>query len=263
MAVLFLSGLGSTAQTVPDSIRSEIARLTCECVTLMKIDENENEAGIANFQTCAAATIDVFASNGFIKKDWKEDEDWTADFFEDLIGRLETDCSVFNRFVLKLEQEQTGPQPLEKTDPRYFLSADAMTARNMELNVNAGDAQMKRWSAKDMAGSAIQIVFDIRYAFASDTDAAAYLKANLEKMREGGETTTHNLKEFGTDESYVYGGNPRLMGLFGDVDMAQFNFIFRVKRVVAKVFVSASKKASYNDALLFAKEAIERIKAVK
>ncbi len=261
--IFLLCAAAGVAQAVPDSIRAEIARLTCECVTLMKIDENEKEAGIQNFQTCAAATIDVFAGNGFIKKDWKNDEDWTADFFEDLIGRLETSCPPFKRFVVKLENEQAGPEPLNKTDPRYFLSAEAMTARGMELNVNAGDAQMKRWTAKDMAASAIQIVFDIRYVFSNDTDAAAYLKANLEKMREGGETTTHNLKEFGTDESYVYGGNPRLMGLFGDMDMAQFNFIFRVNKVVAKVFVSASKKATYNDALLFAKEAIDRIKAVK
>ncbi len=262
-ALLLLCATAGVAQTVPDSVRAEIARLTCECVTLMKIDESENEAGIRNFQTCAAATIDVFAGNGNIKKNWKEDENWTADFFEDLIGRLEADCPVFKRMVLKLEKDQAVPQPLEKTDPRYFLSADAMTARNMELNVNAGNAQMKRWTSKDMAGSTIQIVFDIRYVFGSDTDAAAYLKANLEKMREGGEATTHSLKEFGTDESYVYGDNPRLLGLFGDLDMAQFNFIFRVKTVVAKVFVSASKKASYNDALLFAKEAIARIKAVK
>jgi len=39
--------------------------------------------------------------------------------------------------------------------------------------------------------------------------------------------------------------------------------VFRVKNTVAKVFVSTSKKATYGEALAFAKEAIGRIKAVK
>ena len=53
------------------------------------------------------------------------------------------------------------------------------------------------------------------------------------------------------------------MEAFGDLDIAQFNFVFRVKNVVAKVFVSTTKKTSYEEAVIFAKEAIGRIKAFK
>jgi len=61
-------------------------------------------------------------------------------------------------------------------------------------------------------------------------------------------------------ESKVFGGNPKLLQAFGDLDLAQTNFVFRVKNIVAKVFVGSSKKASYDEILLFAKEAIRRIK---
>jgi len=114
-----------------------------------------------------------------------------------------------------------------------------------------------------MNDAKIQMVFDIRFIFKDEQDAITYFVAKLEEMSEGGELTTHTLNTFGASESKVYGANPRLMGAFGDLDMAQFNFVFRVKNTVAKVFVSASKKASYEEALAFAKEAIGRIKAVK
>ena len=114
-----------------------------------------------------------------------------------------------------------------------------------------------------MNDAKIQMVFDIRFIFKDEQDAAAYFTANLEEMSEGGELTANSLNDLGANISKVYGANPRMKEVFGDMDMVQYNFVFRVKNTVAKVFVSTSKKATYEEAVVFAKEAIGRIKAVK
>jgi hypothetical protein len=114
-----------------------------------------------------------------------------------------------------------------------------------------------------MGTARIQMVFDIRMVFADAKDATSYLAIKENELSEGGKSTTRSLKAFGADESKVFGENEKIVAVFADLDMAQYNFIFRVKNVVAKVFVSTIKKATYEEALVFAKEAIKRIKAVK
>ncbi|MFI5133175.1 MAG: hypothetical protein ACHQEB_02510 [Chitinophagales bacterium] len=158
---------------------------------------------------------------------------------------------------------QQVPDPLDNTDARYFLTAESMEKRGLELEVDSNDLNTKKWSAKDMTNSKYKIVIDTRYVFNNNKDAATYLKVNLEEMREKCENTTYNLKAFGADESHVYGVNPVLKSLFAAKDVVQYNFIFRVKNVVAKVLVAVSKKAAYNDALEIVKEAIGRINEVK
>ena len=262
-ALLLFMAVGSKAQQVPDSVKSQAYTRTCECITLMKIDGAGEEAGINIFRNCADATIDIFAGYEVVKKNWRDDKEWTDNFYKDLIAYIKKSCPAYQKFLEKTNQKNTVPVPLTETDARYFLTAETMNKKNMELNPNGSNATMNRWSAKDMNNSSIQLVFDIRYAFENDKDAAAYLKANLEELNEGGGSTVNSLTAFGADESHVYTENPKLKSLFSDMDMRQYNFVFRVKKVVAKVFISGTKKATYNDALVYAKEAIERIKAVK
>jgi hypothetical protein len=172
-------------------------------------------------------------------------------------------CPVFETLLDKVNKHADAPDPLPSVDEKYFLAKEWMIQKGMEDNVNAANENMRRWSAKKMNDAKIQMVFDIRFIFKDEQEAGTYFMAKLDEMSEGGELTTNTLNAFGASESKVYGANPKLMGAFGDLDMAQYNFVFRVKNTVAKVFVSASKKATYEEVLVFAKEAIGRIKAVK
>ncbi len=262
-ALLLFMTVGSKAQQVPDSVKSQASILTCECIALMKIDEAGEEAGIKIFRNCADTTIDALAGYEVVKKNWRDDKEWTDKFYKDQIRYIKKGCPAYQKFLEKTDQKDTVPVPLTETDTRYFLTAETMNKKNMELNPNGSNATMNRWSAKDMDKSSIQLVFDIRYAFENDKDATTYLKVNLEELNEGGGSTVNSLAAFGADESHVYTENPKLMSLFSDMDMRQYNFVFRVEKVVAKVFISGTQKATYNDALVYAKEAIERIKAVK
>jgi hypothetical protein len=158
---------------------------------------------------------------------------------------------------------QDVPDPLDNTDARYFLTAETMEKRGLGLEIDSTDLNTKRWSAKEMDNSKYKIALDTRYVFNNNKDASTYLKARLEEMREKGESTAYSLKAFGADESHVYGVNPILKSIFAAKDVVQYNFIFRVKNVVAKILVAVSRKATYNDALELAKEAIGRINAVK
>jgi hypothetical protein len=253
----------SAQKSLPDSTMKEFARLTCECATLMKIDQGSTEKGIQNLGTCINSTIGVYENSGWIQKEWMDDSSWTQKFNTELQVELLKTCPVFKTLAQKADKPVDVPNPLPSVNEKYFLAKESMIKKGMEANVNAGDANMKRWSAKNMNNAKIQMVFDIRYVFKNEKDATGYYKAKLEEMSEGGELTTNSLKTFGASESKVYGSNPQLLATFGDLDMAQYNFVFRIKNIVAKVFVSASKKTSYQEVVVFAKEAIGRIKAVK
>ncbi len=248
-------------QPLPDSAMRELSRLTCECATLMKIDNGDAETGAKNLGTCINSTIGIYVQNDWIKKEWLDDTAWVSVFYHDLEEELTGNCPAFAALLKKLNQKAPEPQP--SVDQKYFLTDAFMTAKELEKNPAASNATMRRWSAKNMGTSKIQMVFDIRMVFTNAEEAATYLQLKENEMSEGGKHTAHSLAAFGVDESKVFGENEKLLGAFGGMDMAQYNFVFRIKNVVAKVFVSASKKATYEEALVFAKEAIGRIKAVK
>lgn len=258
--LLFVAQSLQAQKPLPDSAMQQFCRLTCECATLMKIDEGDTENSIKNLRTCITTTVGVFENNGWFKKEWLDDSAWVANFNRGLQKNLGNDCPAFKTLLTNLEPKE--PEQLPTVNEKYFLSDASMTGRNMELNTKATTENMRRWSAKDFGNAKIQMVFDIRFAFSNEKDAADYLKTKWNELSEGGDTTTYSLKSYGADESKVFGANPGLAGVFGDIDMAQYNFVFRVKNIVAKVFVSATKKATYDEALTFAKEAITRINAV-
>jgi hypothetical protein len=260
---LFFAQIASAQKSLPDSTMKEFTRLTCECATLLKIDQSDIDKAIQNLRTCISSTVRVYESNDWIKKEWLDDSVWAQDFNNEMQVSLANTCPVFKTLLGKVNKPADVPSPLPSVDERYFLAKEWMIQKGMEENVNAGNENMKRWSAVNMKDAKIQMVFDIRFIFKDEQDAGTYFTVKLEDMSEGGELTANTLNTFGASESKVYGANPRLMGAFGDLDMAQFNFVFRVKNTIAKVFVSASKKATYEEAVAFAKEAIGRIKAVK
>lgn len=261
-AILFLLVQTIQAQQpLPDSIMKEFSRLTCECATLMKVDEGDAETGAKKLGTCINSTIGIYQENDWIKKEWLDDTAWITVFYRKLEKELTVNCPPIAKLIQHLNQK--APEPLPAVDQKYFLADAFMTAKGLEKNSGAGNAEMQRWSAKNMGTAHIQMVFDIRMVFANAVDAATYLQLKESELSEGGKTTTRSLKIYGADESKVFGENEKLLGAFGDLEMAQYNFVFRIKNVVAKVFVSASKKATYEEVLAFAKEAIGRIKAVK
>lgn len=246
---------------MPDSTLKELARLTCECATLMKIDEGETEAAAKNLGTCINSTLEISVQNGWVKNEWMTDSVKKNKFFIDLENQLSADCPAFKALVKKFYPD--APDPLPVTNPIYYLTKEFMAAKGMELPASQVYANMHRWNAVKSSGASIQMVFDIRFVFKNEKEAAEYLAIKIGEMSEGGTLTKNNLQSLGTDESMVFGADPKLSAMFGDLDMAQYNFVFRIKNVVAKVFVATAKKTGYNDALVFAKEAIERIKAVK
>jgi hypothetical protein len=260
---LFFIQIVSAQKSLPDSTMKEFVRLTCECASLLKIDQSDIDKGIQDIRTCINTTVGVYESNGWIKKEWLDDSVWAQNFNDELQTSLAKTCPAFKTLLDKINKPADVPGPLPSVDEKYFLAKEWMIQKGMEENVNAGNENMRRWSAKNMNDAKIQMVFDIRFIFKNEQDAATYFKVKLEDLSEGGELTANTLNTFGASESKVYGANPRLLGAFGDLDMAQYNFVFRVKNTVAKVFVSASKKATYEEAVAFAKEAIGRIKAVK
>jgi len=260
---LFFAQIASAQKPLPDSTMKEFARLTCECATIMKIDETSTEKAIQNIGICINTTVGVYESNGWIKKEWLNDSVWAENFDNELQTILIKTCPPFKTLLEKINKPADVPEPLPGVDDKYFLAKEWMTQKAMDENVKAGNENMRRWSAKNLTDAKIQMVFDIRYIFKDEDDAITYYKANLKNLSEGGELTANTLNTYGTSESRVYGANPRMMEAFGDLDMAQYNFVFRVKNTVAKVFVSTSKKATYDEAVAFAKEAIGRIKAVK
>lgn len=259
--LLILTLSVSAQKSLPDSTMKEFTRLTCECATLMRVDEGTSGEGIKNLRTCISTTLDVYKENGWIKEERLNDSAWTDIFYNEMGGMLDKNCPVYASLIKKMNDAPKIPVPKNQTPEKYFLAALSLKKRRFEPNPNATTGTMRRWSAIDMTHSNIQMLFDIRMVFKNEADASAYFRAKLDELSEGGELTTNSLKVYGAAESKVYGANPQLMGTFGDLDMAQYNFVFRVKNVVAKVFVSASKKATYNEAVTFAKEAIQRIKA--
>jgi hypothetical protein len=229
----------------------------------MKIGESPTEKAIQDLGTCINSTISIYESNGWLKKEWLDDSVWSENFDSEMQVSLIKTCSVFQTLLDKISKPADSPKPLPAVDEKYFLAKASMIQKGLEENVNAASENMKRWSAKNMGDAKIHMVFDIRFIFKDEQDAIAYFKAKLEELSEGGDLTANTLNTFGASESKVYGANARMMEAFGDLDIAQFNFVFRVKNVVAKVFVSTTKKTTYEEAVAFAKEAIGRIKAVK
>ena len=263
-AILFLFvQITQAQQPLPDSTMQQFARLTCECATLMKIDAGDPEKAAKNLGTCINSTIGVYVQNDWIKNEWLDDSAWVNTFYRNLEKELTDNCPAFNSLMKAIKQPEQEPEPLATVNPKYFLADAFLLAKGLEKNANASLPTMNRWSAKNMSTNKIQMVFDIRMVFASEKEATDYFRLKMDEMSEGGKPTTRSLKAFGAQESKVFGENERMLGAFGDLDMAQYNFVFRIKKVVAKVFISASKKATYEEALAFARQAIVRIKAVK
>jgi len=250
-------------KALPDSTMKLFTQLTCLCATAKKIDQVPADKGIEILEECAQSRIDEYEDAGKIKEEWLEDSVWMQNFYIELQAALEKTCPAFKTMMSKLEKSIIVPNPLPSVNEKYFLAKETMIEKGLEANANADNVNMKGWSAKNMNNAKIQMVVDIRYVLKDEEEAARYYKMKLQELSEGGELTTNNLNAFGASESKVYGANPSLLAGFDDLDMAQYNFVFRVKNIVAKVFVAASKKATYEEAVVFAKEAIAKIKAVK
>ena len=77
---LFLAQDVPAQKSLPDSTMKEFTRLTCECATLMKIDQTAHEKAIQDLGTCINTTVSVFESNGWIKKEWLDDSVWSRNF---------------------------------------------------------------------------------------------------------------------------------------------------------------------------------------
>jgi hypothetical protein len=262
-ACLFGGQFASAQQSLPDSTMKEFTRLTCECVTLMKIDQSVTDKAIDDLGTCINTTIGVFESKGWIRKEWLDDSEWAQHFDSEMQAGLVSSCPVFKALLEKVNNPVDIPGPLPTVNERYFLSGEFMNKKGMIADTNATTVNMRRWSALHLNEAKIQMVFDIRFVFKNEPDAISYYLANLEDLSEGGEPTASTIDSFGASESRVYGANARMLEAIGNLDMAQYNFVFRVKNVVAKVFVAASKKATYDEALVFAREAISRIRSAQ
>jgi hypothetical protein len=259
----FFTLIAAAQKTLPDSTMKEFTRLTCECATLMKIDQSVPGKGIQDLGTCINSTVSIYEKNGWIKTEWLNDSVWAENFNNELQAVLFQTCPVFKPLLDKINKPADILKPLSSVDEKYFIAKEYMIQKGLEENVNADNENMRRWSAKNLNAAKIHMVFDIRFIFKDEQDAISYFKANLEELSEGGDLKDNTLNSFGASESKVYGANARMIEAFGDMDIAQYNFVFRVKNVVAKVFVSTTKKTSYEEALVFAKEAIGRIKDVK
>jgi hypothetical protein len=253
--ILTLSFSAKAQSPVPDSVIRELSRLTCECITLLKVDELYISKGFDRLTTCVSGTLDIMSNEGLVKKEWMTDQSIYRRMITALQKQLSIDCPVFKTLIAT-----TAPEPLAEANDRLFLEAGTMTKRGFTESVHNGS--MHRWNTKMERTDKIQIVFDIRFEFKTEKDADAYLFLKSKEMREGGAATKLSLGQFGAEQSAVYREDPKLTEAFGDLDMAHYNFLFRVKNVVAKVFVSATKAATYEEALAFAKEAIEQIKGV-
>jgi hypothetical protein len=262
--VFFLSfavQMAHAQKQLPDSTIREFSRLICECATLMQVDQDSDEKAFQKISNCISSTIPIFEENDWIKKEWLSDSVWVSKFDDQLQQRLSEDCDVFKKLIAR--HNRKAPDSYPTVDPRYFLSAPAMEARNMVLNANAGNPFMQRWSAKDSKTALITMVFDIRFIFPDEKDAADYFEIKMDEMGEGGTLLNSDKGGYGADEARLFGANEKMAGMFGDLDMSTYNFVFRIKNVVAKVFVSGTKKTTYADAVIFAREAAERIRAVK
>jgi hypothetical protein len=175
---------------------------------------------------------------------------------EALVKILIAKCTVYKTIVNEKETPLVEPLPI--TSNAYFLDQTKMTPKKLKVKIN--DGQMRTWMAIDMKKSKIQIVYDIRYEFSKEEDAKNYYSAKLEFLSEKAPEVTNELKNLGVTESNVYSDNS---GAAFGLDMKMKNYIFRIKNIVAKVFVSATGKATDAEMLQFAKDAIAKIKAVK
>ena len=202
---LFFTQIASAQRSLPDSTMKEFTRLTCECVTLLKVDQSDIEKAIQDVRTCINTTVDVYQSNDWIKKEWLDDSVWVQNFDEEMQVSLAKTCLVIKTLLDKLNNPAAVPKPLPSVDEKYFLVKEWMMQKGMEENVNAGNENMKRWSAKNMNDAKIQMVFDIRFIFKDEKDAAAYFTDKLEEMSEGGELTAKTLNDLGASVSKVYG----------------------------------------------------------
>jgi hypothetical protein len=99
-------------------------------------------------------------------------------------------------------------------------------------------AGMCVWMAGDVTAPVWRVV-DIRWRFATESDAAAYHAAALSRNREQAPRLPEACP--GTD-GYVFGG-PRPEPLLG-VDMIHLFFVFRVGTVVVKVYVAGGPQAA-------------------
>src|SRR5258705_7476098 len=147
---LFFTQFASAQRSLPDSTMKEFARLTCECATLLKIDETAADKAIQNLGTCINTTAGVYESNGWIKKEWLDDSAWTENFNNELYARMVKTCPAFKTLYDKVNNPVAVPKPLPSVDEKYFLAKEWMIQKGMDENVNAGNENMKRWSARNM-----------------------------------------------------------------------------------------------------------------
>lgn len=258
LAICCITSLKAQKQ-FSDSAMNEFTRLTCECATLMNLEKLTPEEGFDKLITCVNSTLGIYVQSGWVEEKTAKDSAWYMTFVNTLEQKLMTECDITKKFFARVNRK--APEPQESSAPAYFIADAYMTGKNMEKN-NVNNAQMHRWSAKDMGTATVQMVFDIRLVFTTEQEAADYMELKIDELSENGKPLDKTLQTSGTDASLVFGDNPNLTSAFGDLDLAQFNFIFRIKNVVAKVFISGSKKMGYAAAEGYAKEAIARIKAV-
>jgi hypothetical protein len=253
----------SKTLSLPDSVLQKFADMHCSCMTQGKIEAATIEEGKQALQGCFKSVMDLYSLSdeaaalvGIMK-----DAEKKSVFIDALFQKLNKECTSFSTYYKTVEAGAALPEPLATVKEDYFLDSKKMTARKLKVKKN--DAQMRTWNGYDQKNPRIQMVFDIRYVFKTEEEAKVYYAGKLSFLNEGAPETTNTLKNLDVSASNVYGQDDTLVGAFGDLDLKQINYVFRIKNVVAKVFISGSKKMTDAETLQIAKEAIARIKAAK
>jgi hypothetical protein len=247
---------------VTDSVMKKYTGMLCNCMTTQGIKNAGNKNSNKIMEDCFENVTELYTLSDeaeSIKTIFKEKKNLDK-FNEETITILLNECEDLKIYFAKEREKKSVPEPNATISESYFLDKNKMKARKMQLKTDS--KSMKVWNALGLQKNPkIQIVYDIRYVFKNEKDAQLYYDANLNMLSEDGPEIKNTIEKLGVSQSNVYGNNSATM--FGDLDIKMVNYIFRIKNVVAKVFISASKKATDVEMLVFAKEAIARIKAVK
>ncbi len=268
LALLIISNvtLSIKAQNfnVADSVMKKYAEMICTCSINEGFETQKPEVAITILGKCIKDVTALYSfseESGALKKAFEEES--TRDKFNEYtIEKLLEFCPSFKTFfeknITQDKPKEPKIEPLKTVKEGYFLDKQKMIAKKMDFKINSPN--MRTYTAKDFGKAKIQIVYDIRFAFKNEAEAIQYYKQELPYLSEKAPEVKNELAKLGVSQSNVYSDNS---GAAFGLDMKMKNYIFRIKNIVAKVFVSATAKATDAEMLQFAKDAIARIKAVK
>ncbi len=262
VSALLMQNVIAQKFNVPDSVMEKYATMICNCSNKENFSTKKQDAAITIIGKCIKDVTAVysFSDEAATLKTAFETKETSDKFNEYTIDKLLEFCPSFKTFFDKNinNTPEIKISPLATVKEAYFLDSKKMAAKKMTVKNNG--TQMRTWSAIDFGKIKVQIVYDIRYQFKNEEDAKKYYKQDLPFLSEKAPEVANELKTLGVSESNVYSDNS---GAAFGLDMKMKNYIFRIKNVIAKVFVSATAKATDAEMLQFAKDAIARIKALK